>query len=285
VSIEYLALFARIFLLGYERIGVKELGNSKNGQCADFLLFFTAIFFFIPVLFFTEVPENLFRLSVIILIPATIYSLAYIIYVKSLALGEISLVGPLYNFNVFFLLFISVIFLNESINLSKISGILLMFYGASFLNRNGSILNSIKSIFADKACQLMIMFSILLAIGRALDRKLVADADPVYYAFILYIQMSFFLFLFNYFNGNAKKIILLIKERPYLSIITGAINTYAYLFLLIALKKIEVSIAEPATMFSMVIAMIIAWFIYGEKIGKRLIGVLIMITGTYLLIK
>ncbi|MGM0607215.1 MAG: EamA family transporter [Candidatus Muiribacteriota bacterium] len=280
----YIALILRIILLGYERVAIKMLGSAKNGKAADFMLFFTAILFFLPVLPFGEFPANFWQAFRLILIPAMVYSLSYTVYVRSLTIGEISLVGPLYNFNVFFLLALSVIFLGESFTLIKLAGILLMFGGASFLKRKGSILNSLKHLFSDKSCQLMILFSLLLAIGRTLDARLSAQIDTIYYAFILYMQMTFFLFLINLLGGSQKKIVGLFKERPYLSLIMGAVNAYAYVLMLIAIKQIELSVAEPATMFSLVIAMIIAWVVFGEKIGYRIIGVLIMIFGAYLII-
>ncbi|MFW5781847.1 MAG: EamA family transporter [Candidatus Muiribacteriaceae bacterium] len=278
----YLALTGRIILLGYERIVVKRLGSSKSGGGAGFMLFFTALFFFIPFLFTAEWPQDP-GVYLKISLCAIIYSVTFSLYVLSLSIGEISLVGPLYNFNVFFLLIISYLFLGESIGIMKIAGILLLLYGASFLSRQGSLFRSLLFLFKDKACFLMIIFSCLLAVGRVADKYLVRDIDPVVYAFVLYAQMTAFLYIFNVLCGRGKTVFKLFRENPKDCAIAGAINAFSYLFLLYALKEIEVSVAEPANMLSMVISLILAYFIFREKVGKRAMGVVIMMIGAWLL--
>lgn len=279
----YLALAGRIILLGYERIAVKELGKSRSGQSTNFILFFTAIFFFIPFLFNVEWPKDPMVYAKISLC-SIIYSITFTLYVKALTDGEVSLVGPLYNFNIFFLLGISSIFLGESLSVTKISGLVLMVYGSSWLNRKGNFFRSIKAIFSDRPCQLMILFSLLLAVGRVSDRYISRDINPVVYGFILYLQMSIILYFFNFFTGRRKIMFSLLKEKPVLSLVAGAINTYSYIFLLYAIKTIEVSVAEPANMLSMVISVVLARLLYKEKIRERAVGILIMILGAWLLL-
>jgi transporter family protein len=279
----YLALAGRIVLLGYERIAVKELGRSRSGQGTNFILFFTAVFFFIPFLFHVQWPKDPLVYGQIFLC-AMIYSVTFTLYVKSLTDGEVSLVGPLYNFNIFFLLGISAVFLGESLTLLKISGLVLMVYGSSWLNRQGNFFKSIKAVFRDRPCQLMILFSLLLAVGRVSDRYISRDINPVVYGFILYSQMSVILFLYNYFTGRKKIMFSLLIEKPVLCLTAGAINTFSYIFLLYAIKTIEVSVAEPANMLSMVISVILARILYKEKIRERAVGILIMIIGAWLLL-
>ena len=76
----------------------------------------------------------------------------------------------------------------------------------------------------------------------------------------------------------------LLKSKPVPSSIAAFINAYSYLFLLIAFTKIDVSIAEPASMLSMVVTVILAHFIFREKIRNRIIGVVIMIAGAWMLV-
>ncbi|PLX19405.1 MAG: hypothetical protein C0601_01915 [Candidatus Muiribacterium halophilum] len=282
ISLYHIALLGRIFLLGLERIAVKDLGRHRDGNTAPFMLFFVATILYIPLLYFAKIPTDLSVLKYITLC-AFIYSFTFTLYVKSMSLGEISVVGPLYNFNVFFLLIISTIFLKEKFTIYKLIGISLMVYGSSFLRKKGNIFQSIGHLFKDKACQLMMIFSVFLAIGRTFDRYLVQGVDPIFYGFTLYLEMSFILLVYNLLRKRGRNSLILFKEKPVMSIIAGAINTGAYVCLLFALTKIEVSVAEPAAMLSMIISMLIAKVIYKEKIGTRLIGVIIMIVGTWLL--
>jgi len=56
------------------------------------------------------------------------------------------------------------------------------------------------------------------------------------------------------------------------------------MFLLVALKKIEVSIAVPLTMLSSHIVIILGKYIFKEKIRQRLIAALIIIAGSWILL-
>ena len=45
----------------------------------------------------------------------------------------------------------------------------------------------------------------------------------------------------------------------------------------------KVSIAEPASMLGLIVTVVLAYFILKERVRNRLIGVVIMIAGTWLL--
>ncbi|MGC9342611.1 MAG: EamA family transporter, partial [Bacteroidales bacterium] len=122
----YLALAGRILMLGYERIVVKQLGQDSDSVGAAFLFFSIATLFLAPVLFFIDMPADWSFLKWVFL-AAAIYSNTFVLYVRSLSLGEASLVGPLYNFNIFFLLILTSIFLGEEITWLKVGGIFLLF--------------------------------------------------------------------------------------------------------------------------------------------------------------
>lgn len=280
----YLALTGRILMLGYERIVVKQLGQGSDSVGAAFLFFSIATIFLTPVLFFIEMPET-WSFLWWVLLAAAIYSNTFVLYVRSLSLGEASLVGPLYNFNVFFLVILTTIFLGENLSFLRILGIALLFYGTSYLNRQRNIFRSFKALFSDKACQLMILCSLLMAFGRTIDGYAVQSVSPFFYSFALYLFISVFLLLFLILKKRTGNMVRLFKEKPVRSSVAAFINAYSYLFLVIAFTKIDVSIAEPASMLSMIVTVILAHFIFGEKIRDRIIGVIIMIMGAWLLIR
>lgn len=278
----YLFLLGRIVLLGYEKIVVKKVGDKSNSIVASFLFFFTAIFFLLPFAFGKNPSLNLGTLKYGIL-SGFIYSISFILYVKSLALGEASLVGPLYNFNVFFLLILTTIFLKEPFTLTKFIGLSLLVYGASFLNKQENLWMSLKILFDKKETLLMMGSSFLIAIGRTIDGFVVGSIDPMFYCFFLYLVISIYQFFYIIFRKEIREIPKLFKEKTTLVLIAGAINAYSYLFLLIAFKSIDVSIAEPLSMLSMIITLILAKNTFKEDIRTRSIGVIIMILGAWIL--
>lgn len=278
----YFALLGRIFLLGYEKIIVKKLGDNSNSVAATFLFFLTATLFLLPFIFIIKKPEN-YNFLIYILFSSFVYSIAFVLYVKSLSEADASLVGPLYNFNVFFLLLLTAIFLNEKITIYKIIGLILLIYGASFLNKQQNFYYSLKILFKERATYLMIISSFLIAAGRTIDGFVVQKIAPLNYAFYLYLFITMFLLMFLIVKRNLYYAITLFKEKPKIAFVSGSVNAFSYFMLLIAFTKIDVSVAEPMSMLSMIVTVILAHFIFKENIKNRIIGVFIMIIGAWLL--
>lgn len=280
--ISYLALVGRIILLGGERLIVKKLGEKSDSLSGTFLFFGIGTVFLIPTLFFIDLSINYLVLFHVAL-SSFFYSIAFWAYVKSLSEGEASLVSPLYNFNVFFLLILSVIFLGEKLTILKVFGLVLLFYGVSFLNRKSNIIQSFKAILLDKSCQYMITASILIALGRTIDGSAIKITSPVLYAFLSNTGISIFLLLFIFIKGNLATPLKLFKEKTKIATLSGGMNSYSYLLLLIAFTNIEISIAEPASMTSIIITVLLAGKILKENIKERLLGVAVMIIGLWML--
>ncbi|OGM08582.1 MAG: hypothetical protein A2008_08280 [Candidatus Wallbacteria bacterium GWC2_49_35] len=278
----YLALVARIFLLGYEKILVKKMGAGSENSAATFLYFLSSTAFILPLIFFIRPAEN-YSLVVYVAISSFIYCIAFLFYVKSISIGEVSLVSPLYNFNVIFLLVTAAVFLGEKITIMKVSGVLVLLYGASLLNRQKSLWLSISAMAKDRACRLMLICSFFMAIGRTIDGFFIKSFDPLLYAILIYSFMSAFLLVYVLYDGQLKAARDLYYSRKAVTLTAGAVNAYTYLFLLYAITKIDVSVAEPASMLSMVVTVILSHFMLGENIKGRLAGVLVIIAGSWAL--
>jgi transporter family protein len=154
----YIALLGRILLLGYEKIVVKKLSSGVRSESSAFLYFFIAALSLIPTLFFTSWPIH-FKFLIPLTISSIVYGVAYLFYVKALSTGDASLVAPLYNLSLLFLLLFTTIFLGEKLSFTKITGILLRLYGASLLGEGKNLIVSIKNLTQDKAPLYMILAS------------------------------------------------------------------------------------------------------------------------------
>jgi len=277
----YLFLLGRIILLGYEKIVVKKVGTDSNSIVTSFLFFGIAVLFLLPFALF----HPSFDLSALKygILSGFIYSISFVLYVKSLSIGEASLVGPLYNFNVFFLLILTSIFLKEPFTISKVIGLSLLVYGASFLNRQENLYKSLYSLFKRKDTLFMMGSSFLIAIGRTIDGFVVGKIDPLFYCFFLYLVISVYQFFYILLRKEVKEVFKLLKEKTLLVTIAAGINAYSYMFLLIAFRSIDVSIAEPLSMLSMLVTLFLAKNVFKEDIRKRIIGVIIMILGAWIL--
>lgn len=281
--ISYISLLGRIILIGLERIVIKGLSDRDNNISVTFLFFSLALVFFLPFIIFLKKPENYSFLKTC-LITSIIYTNSFLLYVKSISMDEVSLVAPLYNFNVFFLIILTSIFLNERITLLKILGLSLLIYGSSFLTKKENFLLSIKALLKNRASQIMIVSSLLIAIGRTIDGSITKSGiSPIFYSFFLYLFIALILLSILIYRKKTEEVFILLKEKPLLSLLAGMTNAYSYLFLLIAFKKIDISIAEPSTMLGTIVTLILSRYIYKENIKYRFIGVLVMIIGAYLI--
>lgn len=279
--IAYVVLAARIFVLGYEKIIIKQLGTGSDHFAATFLFFAIGTIFLIPIVIVVS-PVAVF--PPVILITGAVYALAFILYVYALSISDASLVGPLFNFNVFFLLILSAVFLDETVTVLKVVGLFALVIGALVLNpTKGGIGLSIRSLVRDKGAVVMVLCSILMAVGRIFDGYAVRTVHPLWYAFILYGIISSYLFLCVLLAGRLKPTFELLKSRPAFAVISGCVNGSSYLLLVILFQYMEVSVAEPLSMLSAVVTLVFAWYVFKERSLARAPGVAIMIGGAWLL--
>jgi transporter family protein len=129
----------------------------------------------------------------------------------------------------------------------------------------------------------MMVSSLLVAVGRTVDGFMVRTVHPIIYAFSLCIITCLFLLLYLVFTRRLGSAVGLFKTKWKIGSVAGAVDIYSYQLLIFAITRIEVSIAEPASMLGMIVTVLLAHFILKEKIRDRLIGVVIMIAGAWFL--
>ena len=277
----FTVLGGRVIFLGLERIIVKKLGTGADGVSTAFIVLgLSAIF-----LSFLAISPDMQFYPGLWLSPVSglLYSIAYILYSRSLSTGEVSLVSPLFNFNLLFLILLTYFFLDEPVTLLKIVGILLMVYGISFLNRQRNILLSLRAVLYDHACRMMITSSLLIAFGRVIDGYSMRDIPPVLYGFSVDVASTTYLFLFLIAQKKLPNAVMQFRKKPVLSLTAGTISACSYLCLLYVFTKMQVSIVEPASTLSVIVTVILAKIVLKENIRARMTGAVIMLAGTWLL--
>lgn len=286
----YVGLAGRILLLGVERIAVKRLGQASDAVSGAFVFFALGAVVLAP---FTLMEPQGVRDFVVgnafagALAAGLFYAAAFICYVKSLAEGEVSLTAPLYNFNIVFLAVLAALFASEPLTWSKAGGLALMLFGVSLLKREGNPLRSLLAVFRDAACRYMAAASLFIAVGRVIDKSMIQSirgVEPVVYAFFLYAVISVYIFLYAVYSGRVVGIYAVLRNHFGLSLLCGVVNGISYLLLLIALLSIQVSVAEPVSMLGLLVTMVLARYVLGERVGPRLPGAVVMLCGAWLLL-
>ncbi len=279
-----LALVVRIILLGFERIFLKLLGKDS---IEDKSLAITAVFFGFGAVSLFPFAIMHIKVSEMIIFPmisSIFYSFAFWMYTASLKEGDISLVTPLYNFNLIFLLLFSTILLGEEITFTKLFGVVSIFIGLSYLQKGSSFKNSLKQVFTNTSAQLMISASLLMAIGRIIDGFAATDNfTPEVYAFLIYLLITIILFTILIFKGQMIEPYYVIKTNPSISVVSGITNAYSYLALIVAFNYLDVSIVEPIGALNIFFAMILARILFKEDIRQRLFAASLIVLGVFFL--
>ncbi len=275
----FILFAARIFLLGYERIAGKQISENEDTFVASWAFFTFSLLMLLPLYWY--ITPNTIRSA---LISGSIYSLSFFLYTYALSHEDASVVAPLYNINIFFLLLITFLFLGEKITLAKTVGSIFMVYGISYLKKGATFVSSYKNIFKNKGSAAMIAASILLALGRTADGYFSRSINSLGYSVSIYIVVSLYLFLASMIKHRGlKKHFDIIKRKKYYLIGGGIANAYSYLALLMLFKYIDVNVAVPLSMLSSIVTAILAYFIFKEKIALRLVGIGFLIFGSFLI--
>ncbi len=286
----FLFMSGRILLLGFEKISFKKLGENRAPVATLFVLDILAVLLLAPFAvaeYLTSPYTQGYAFAFIAAGSALVSFMGILLYIRALSEGEVSLVSPVYNFNVFFLLAMSVFFLGESLSLLKLAGMALLVWGSTFLNRGAGFGASLLALWRSKPCMYMIAASFFIAVGRIVDTRMVGmlahNPPTVGYAIAQCLWSSVFALSLLAFRKRLRSGFSLLRERPLASFAAGATNIYAYICLLFALRGLEISLAEPLSMFGVLISVVLARFFYGEPIRDRLLGASIMVAGAWVM--
>ncbi|MGM0641641.1 MAG: EamA family transporter [Thermotogota bacterium] len=275
----FLWISIRILLLGYERIAGKKISQGNNELLSSWGFFTTSFIMMAP--FFYTLNFEIFKIA---LISGTIYTMSFFLYVYALSNEDASIIAPLYNMNVIFLIITTSIFLDEKITIFKVVGSLLMLYGVSYLKKDRSLIESYKNIGRSKGAVAMLVSSGLMAIGRTIDGHFVKDISPVGYSVGIYLVVSLYFTILTLIKFKSiKPHLTLIKNKKYDMLAGGFTNAYSYIALLNAFKYIDVSIAEPVSMISSLVTAFFAKYIFNEKVSLRVVGTVILIAGAFII--
>ena len=256
-------------------------GNIDYNLSATFLFFIFGAIILLPLAVF--IPVN----NLIFLLPCYGSSLLYTIYsysfVTSLATGETSLVTPIYSLNGLILLIFSFLFLAEPFTLTKIIGVILMIVGVSLLKNIRNPLYSIGYIITDIPSRMMFLAVTSQCLGRIIDKYYLPNVHPITYSTILYFFIALNLLVILLIKRKANTILKVFHEKPIVSITSGLINGFSYLFLLYAMQQIDLSLAEPLTNLSLVLTLLFSFLFFKENVIEKLPGSILILLGGWFL--
>jgi uncharacterized membrane protein len=120
-------------------------------------------------------------------------------------------------------------------------------------------------------------------LGRIIDKYYLPNAHPITYSTILYFFIAFNLLVILLIRGKTKFILKVFNKKPGLSITSGLINGFSYLFLLYAMQQIDLSLAEPLTNLSLVLTLLFSLLFFKENIIEKIPGSILILLGGWFL--
>ncbi|MCY3412360.1 MAG: EamA family transporter [Candidatus Heimdallarchaeota archaeon] len=276
-------MIIRIVFVGSERIFLKFLDDFESSVVAS-QFFLLAALFLSPILLF--LPSSSLQLSptlwIMTLVSSISYSIGFYAYVQAIKIGETSLIAPLYNSSLLWLLIIGGIFLNENVTPLRVLGGMTMFLGLFYLYP-GPLKEKIVAIKSSSSSLLMIGGSIFIALGRAMDTYIIQSVDSRFYAILSNLFIGSIILLVVIIQHRLPDLKLIWTEKKKPIIMAGLVNGWGYFFLLLAIIDLEVTVAEPASLLSVFVTAYLAKKYLKEETKEKLLGMVIMFLGAVLL--
>jgi transporter family protein len=266
-----------------ERIFLKYL-EEYDSVATSAVFFLGASLTLLPILFF--IPPNSFTEGLSDLrfafLSSLIYSIGFYTYIKAISQEDASLIAPLYNSSLFWLLFLGYFFLDDDVGFFRVLGGSLMFIGVFFLY-SGSFIEKFNAIKRSRGSLLMIFGSIFIAFGRTVDAYAVRTIDERLYAWSVNLFIGVIMATIAVAQGKTHIWVKIIHDKPREVFWAALTNGWGYLMLLFALVAIEVTVAVPVSLLSVFVTAFIAKRWLNENVEERIPGMIVMILGAFVL--
>ncbi|MDI3298809.1 MAG: EamA family transporter [Bacillota bacterium] len=289
-----LLLAARILFLAGEQVLVKRLAGRAAGELAVAFLFFAwATAALLPFALWAATgpgaaggPAELARLArrlPDLVAAGLVYTAAFTLYVAGLVRGELSRVAPLGTVNQLMLLVLAVGFGGERPGAGRLAGMALMAAGTAALLRPGRGAGRPAGRDEGWAAWATVGYGVLAAAARLMDREAAAGLDPVLYATAVDAQVAFWTGLAVTLRREWGEAGRLLRERSRETVGAGLANAYSYLFLVLLLPRLPLTVLEPASSLASLVAALGGVLLGGESWQGKALPACLMLAGSWFL--
>ena len=271
----------------FRAIIIKELLIKNKIPPIIFLSFLLSLIF--TLFFKNKINFDLsFHLIGILLIESLLITTSWLFMLKAFKKLDISTVAPLGNLSPLFLVFLSIIFLGESINLINYVCIWILIISAYALELKSPyhFLEPLK-LFKSRFFIYILIALVSSSISAVLDKVLMQDMNPYTLMFWLYLFLSIISFLIILYTKEIRDVKHFIKNKSLIFVIliafSSVVGDIAYLSA-VAIPGTLIALIIPLKRFSTVIETVIGGRIFKEKhIFYKGAITIVMIFGIYLM--
>ncbi len=274
-----LALVAA-FASGVESLLRRKIAIKINPLVCTFLFQGFAALFLLPLFITRFTQPYLPHMWWLVVISGMLWAFASLAMFKAYSYLEASTGSIISRSKIILILFLSIIFLKESLNALKILGTLLIFLGLVILYfKKGGRVFSLK----DKGVQFMMLSILLFSFALLIDKTLVKFFDPGALAFLLYAIPTFVLF-FIVVGKKSSFTEITIKNISTIAL-TSLLSASFYFTVLSAFRFAEANVVIPLTELSSLVTVFGGILFLKERshIKKKILAAIIVVIGAILI--
>lgn len=267
---------------------MRDLFSKKGVNTIDeyllswFLRFFSAAMI-LPLLIYSGIPELGTNFLPALVVVAILNAITTVLYIKALKHSDLSLASPIVTFTPIFMLITSPLILGEFPSSLGLAGILLIVFGAYFLNikqRHIGYLAPLKSLVKERGPRYMLLVAILWSINSNVDKIGINNSSVPMWAFSVSFVVSLILTPFILKRG----IVSNIKSNSRLLVPLGIVSGLGVIFHVTAISMGLVIYVVSVKRTSVIMNILVGKKYFNEKgIRERLVGSIIMVLGVILI--
>jgi drug/metabolite transporter (DMT)-like permease len=209
--------------------------------------------------------------------------------IRALSLSPFSLMIPVMCLSPVFTSLIGIPLLQEWPSAMQWSGILLAVAGVLCLyapeDRPWDILSFWPGFFRERGASSMALSALAWSLSAPMDKLALRHADPAFHAIFVFTGLVIFLFIWLSIRGEWKTAPI---TRPFwaLMLATGTAGAAADILQLMALQHIAAGSFEAIKrVVSQVLALILAYFLFGERLTKpKMLGICVICVGVPMIV-
>lgn len=243
----------------------------------------------ILVIITTGVPNTTQLFYILLIGSGVIDAIAFIASYWAIKTSPISLISPISSFNPIFTTFFAFIFLHETLNATKLLGILVIAFGAYLLNiadiKHG-LLKPITVLLSNRGVQLFLLANLIWGLTPILQKQAIAQtspSSPLFTSFTgnLILTLMVFPFSLKLFPSAKDKIKSNIKWIFLIAPFVILAQWASFSAFSLAPLGYVTAVFKLSALFTIVWG---ALFFHEKRIKERLLGASVMLIGTVLLI-
>jgi drug/metabolite transporter (DMT)-like permease len=239
----------------------------------------------LPLTLYQGIPSLDSVFWVAISVRTVIESIALVLFVKALQISDMSLSLPVSNLTPLFILFVSYFINGEVPSPIAVLGVIVVVIGTYFLNytKDMKILDPLRAIYKNKGVFYMLIVAILWSFTSSLHKLAISHSNPYFYTglglLLLFLVFMPFVLLFRF---EEMKKSLNIKDGRIL-MVAGLLFGLAILVQNIGQNLSATALYIALTQSKLIFTAIIAAIFFKEKVGGRIIPIIIIMAGIIIL--